>query len=232
MSTLQATEPRPPSVLTDDEDPSLAGDRALGILVTDPMLMDELLAHRQESGGDRYDEVWDGVYVMSPLANVGHQRFVTQFAFVLETVVGVPGLGDVCAGVNVSDRERGWLANFRCPDVAVRLHGGRSRNCKTHWVGGPDFAIEIVSQRDRSRAKLAFYASIGTRELLIVDRDPWALELYGLRGEHLVPIGISRPESPATIASEVLPLSFRLIPAEPTPQIEVVHLPDGQRWTF
>ena len=204
----------------------------MSILVIDPELEEELLARRQESGGDRFDEVWDGVYVMSPLANDDHQRLASRFNTVLDLVIGMPGLGDVRAGTNVSDREIGWIYNYRCPDVAVRLNGGRARICGTHWVGGPDFAIEVVSRHDRSRQKLAFYAAIGTRELLIVDRDPWALELYGLRGDQLVPIGVSRPDAPAVIASGVLPLTFRMMPGEPTPRIEVVHTPDGQSWTF
>ena len=204
----------------------------MSILVTDTALADELLAGRRASGGDRYDEVWEGVYVMSPLANDDHQRLVTEFAFVLQTIVGIPGLGDVRAGTNVSDREEGWSQNYRCPDVAVRLNGGRARICKTHWVGGPDFAIEIVSRGDQSRDKLAFYAAIGTRELLIVDRDPWALELYGLRGDLLVPIGLSRPDSPGVIAGAALPLTFRLMPGDPEPRIEVAHDGDGRRWTI
>jgi len=204
----------------------------MSILVTDTALADELLAGRRASGGDRHDEVWEGVYVMSPLANDDHQRLVTRFSAILEVVIGIPGLGDVRAGTNVSDREEGWSQNYRCPDVAVRLNGGRARICKTHWVGGPDFAIEIVSPGDRSRDKLAFYAAIGTRELLVIDRDPWALELYGLRGDLLVPTGLSRPESSEVIASTVLPLTFRLMPGDLTPRIEVVHVADGLRWTI
>jgi len=30
----------------------------------------EQLKVRQECGGDRYDEVWDGVYLLSPLADI------------------------------------------------------------------------------------------------------------------------------------------------------------------
>src|SRR5262245_31867097 len=35
-------------------------------LLLDPAEVRRLIRHRQKCGGDRYDEVWDGVYVMAP----------------------------------------------------------------------------------------------------------------------------------------------------------------------
>ncbi len=200
------------------------------MLIDDPRLESRLLKRRRIMGGDRYDEVWDGVYVMSPLASDEHQRLVTDFSIVFGIVIGFPGLGQVRAGVNVSDRVKDWRKNYRCPDVAVKLNGGLVRILKNHWVGGPDFAVEVVSKRDRSRQKIDFYAAIGTRELLIVDRDPWALELYGLRDGRLIPTGVSRIGTSTTLASDVLPLTFRLIEAEGVPKIEVAHPETARTW--
>jgi hypothetical protein len=200
------------------------------IQIDDPRLVRKILRRRRLTGADRYDEVWDGVYRMSPLANDEHQRLATDLSTVFNLAIGFPGLGQVRAGVNVSDRAKGWRETYRCPDVAVKLNGGRARSLKNHWAGGPDFAVEIVSPGDRSRQKLDFYAAIGTRELLIVDREPWALELYGLRDGRLASMGVSRAGSPATLASEVVPLSFRLAESEPTPRIEVTHRDTGQSW--
>ena len=84
----------------------------------------------------------------------------------------------VFAGCNVSDQPKRWKRNYRCPDVAVFLPGNPAEDRKTHWFGGPDFAVEIISRFDRSREKFGFYKSVGVRELLLVDRHPWALELY------------------------------------------------------
>ena len=50
----------------------------------------------------------------------------------------------------------------------------------TFWYGGPDFAVEVISPFDRSRKKFEFYARVGVRELLLVNRKPWSLELYRL----------------------------------------------------
>ena len=200
------------------------------LLIDNPKWEARLLRRRRLSGADRYDEVWDGVTIMAPLADDEHQQLVTDLSAVFTQLIKFAGLGEVRAGVNVSDRVRGWKANYRIPDVAVRLEGGRARILKKHWVGGPDFVVEVVSESDRSRRKLDFYAALGALEVLIVDRDPWGLELYGLRDGRLIPSGVSRPGSPIVLASEVLPLTFQLAAGEPLPRIQVVHVPDGRLW--
>ena len=201
-------------------------------VVLDPRLQDELIAERRARGLDRYDEVWDGVYVMSPLANNEHQELVGGISHALRTVVNVANLGRAFPGCNVSDREDDWTENYRCPDAAVFLNGTTAEDRDTHWFGGPDFAVEIVSPHDRSREKFGFYASVATRELLIVDRYPWALELYRLQGGELRLVGRSTVERPEILASEVLPLSWRLIAGQRRPQIEVVHADGRQRWVI
>lgn len=186
---------------------------------------------RRAWGADHHDEVWDGVYVMSPLANDEPQRIVMRLAAILELVIGMPGRGEVRSGVNVSDRERKWRKNYRIPDVAVRLEGGRAKIQKAHWWGGPDLAVEIVTPRDRSPEKLDFYAKIGTRELLLIERKPWAIELYRLEGDTLMPSGAARPGG-AAIASAVVPLEFRLVGEARKPQVEVRQIPEGPTWRF
>jgi Uma2 family endonuclease len=202
------------------------------LLIDDPKLEARLLRRRRLSGADRYDEVWDGVYFISPLANDEHQQLVTDISAVFGIVIKFAGLGEVRAGVNVSDRGKGWKDNYRVPDVAVKLNDGSARILKNHWFGGPDFVVEVVSARDRTREKLDFYAAIGTREVLVVDREPWSLELYGLRGNRLVPVGVARVEAPVLLASEVLPLTFRLIEGKPAPKIETTHPETGRSWSI
>lgn len=180
-------------------------------------------------GGDHHDEVWEGTYMMTPLPNNEHQDFVFELGLVLHEVVGKPGLG-VVRTVNVSDREHGWEHNYRCPDIAVMLKGGRAKNCGTHWVGGPDFLVEIVSPDDNTFDKLPFYSRIGVRELLVIDRDPWELSLYRLQQDSLTLVATARPTDEATVDSEVLPLSFRLLDDDPRPTVEIVHQKSGQRW--
>ncbi|MGO9918852.1 MAG: Uma2 family endonuclease, partial [Isosphaeraceae bacterium] len=147
----------------------------MAMLSVNPVDLAHLIRERRECGGDRYDEVWDGVYVMSPLADNEHQQLGFDLAWAIKM-----GLGQrirIFPGCNVSSRSQRWKRNYRCPDVAVFLPDNPAEDRKTHWFGGPDFAVEIQSPFDRSREKFGFYAKVGVRELMFVARRPWSLEL-------------------------------------------------------
>jgi len=200
------------------------------LVVTDPQDQQRLIAERQRSGADKFDEVWEGTYVMAPLANDEHQAIQLRLGAVFQTVVGWSGAGLVRAGVNVSDRDVDWTNNFRCPDVAVFMEGTTARNHDTHWLGGPDFAVEILSPGDRTPEKLPFYAKVKVRELLVVDREPWSVELYRLQDGELAPVGSIKPGDATSLTSNVLPLSFRLLAGTPRPSIEVAQRDSSQKW--
>jgi Uma2 family endonuclease len=202
------------------------------LLVLDKSEERRLKAERAKTGADRFDEVWDGVYVMAALANNEHQHFATRLGSVFMDVVAWPDEGNVLVGCNVSDRETGWKKNYRCPDVAVFLTGNPAKDCDTHWFGGPDFAVEVISPNDRSRDKLGFYAEVGVRELLILDRKPWRLELYRLADGALDPAGAASVKKPADLVSAVLPLSFTLLDAKPRPKLRIRAAKGGKTWTI
>jgi Uma2 family endonuclease len=197
--------------------------------VADPYVEQRLRAERRAAGADKYDEVWDGVYVIMPLPNNEHQELVGRLNNYLFVAVEAAGLGRVYPGVNVSDRRHGWEQNYREPDVAVFLNDTHAENCGTHWLGGPNLAVEIVSLHDRSREKLDFYAGVGVAELLLIDRAPWQLELYRLRGNELEEAGRSTPDDPKPLKTQTAPLTWRMIPGQARPQIELTH-DDGRTW--
>jgi Uma2 family endonuclease len=199
----------------------------MAVLVLDPTEQRRLKRERRRSGGDRFDEVWNGVYVMAPLANNEHQYLATNLAAAIGRAIVQPDEGQVFVGCNVSDQEVKWEKNYRCPDVAVFLRGNPAEDRDTHWFGGPDFAVEIVSPGDRSRKKLSFYASVGVRELLIVDRKPWRLELYRLKDAELRRAGACTSEKPAPLTSKVLPLRLGLARAKKRPEL-VITFRDGR----
>lgn len=201
------------------------------MVVLDPFIARQYLDQRRASGNDRWDEVWDGVYMLMPNPNIEHQEIAGRLMMlVLGPLVESPGLGHVYQGVNVSDRRDEWTRNYRCPDVAVYLDGNPAEPIGAYWLGGPDFAVEIVSPDDRSRDKLGFYASVGVRELLLVDRGPWALELHRLEEGRLALVGTSRVGEPGWLGSEVLPIRFRLAAGEGRPRIEVERAGGAEHW--
>ncbi len=201
----------------------------MSMLVQDPYVERAVIEERRRKGIDLHDEVWEGAYVVMPNPNTEHQSLILRIGIPLFQEIEDPGLGRVLPGVNVSDRIEDWEHNYRIPDVAVFLQDGAAECHDTFWFGGPDFGIEIVSADDRSRMKLGFYASIGTRELLIIDRDPWKLDLYRLQNTELVLVGTSTLDDAQPLRSEVLPFTWRLVEASPRPRIEITHN-DGRQW--
>src|SRR3954465_728454 len=110
----------------------------MALMVLDPTDEKRLRAEREASGADRYDEVWDGVYVIAPVANNEHRDVQSALAAAILSAVGWGGRARVHAA-NVSDREDDWKHNYRICDLAVVLPGSKAKDCGTHWCGGPDF---------------------------------------------------------------------------------------------
>lgn len=190
-----------------------------------------IIRRRKETGAYRWDEVWDGVYIVSPDPDNQHQGIAGDLYMTLKLALfGPPGLL-VYPSINISDRGDRWRKNFRCPDASVFLPGNPAEDRGSHWLGGPDFAVEVISKGDHARRKLPFYARVNVREVLIIDRFPWKLELHRRLDDQFVLVGTSSLADPGPIPSDVLPLSFRLIPGEPRPMIEVTRR-DGARWTI
>jgi Uma2 family endonuclease len=202
----------------------------MATMVLDPYVEEQILVERAASDGHRHDEVWEGVYIMTPLPNSDHQDIVGELDSILRRLIRRPRLGHVFPGVNLSDRNEGWEKNFREPDVAVFLHDGKAVNHGTHWQGPADFLVEIMSPGERTREKIPFYSSIGVVELLIIDRAPWTLELYRNQNGQLVKVGRSTPATPETLVSEAVGLTFHLIPGDVRPRIHVAHPASGRQW--
>jgi Uma2 family endonuclease len=202
----------------------------MAVVVLDPNLEGRILADRAGSDGDRYDEVWEEIYIKTPLPNDEHQEIVSALDSILHEVIGWPKLGKVRAGVNLSDRDEGWEKNYREPDVAVFLRDGKAVNHGTHWQGAADFLVEIISPRERTREKIPFYGSVGVVELLVIDRNPWTLELYGQQNGQLMKVGQSTLSADSALVSQSVGLTFQFLPGDPRPQIQVTHRASGRQW--
>lgn len=179
---------------------------------------------------ERFTECWEGLDIVPPMPNDEHQEVQFNFSGPLPTAVVQPGLGLVRFGVNVTDRHVGWRQNYRGPDVVVYLNDNPAVNHGSHWVGGPDFAVEIISEGEDPHAKFAFYAAVSTREVLVVERDPWAVELFDLSNGVLVSAGRSDVTNGLVLTSGPLGLTFKLVAGTPRPKIEVVQPTTGQSW--
>lgn len=204
----------------------------MATIIYDRNLQNRLQAERVATGADRYDEVWEGDYMMAPMPNNEHQFLVGRLTRILDEVITDNQLGMVLPGANVSDRIDGWEQNYRVPDVAVFLQNTSAVNHGTFWFGGPDFVVEIVSPDDQTREKLDFYAQVGTRELLVVDRDPWRLELFRLRQQKLELYLATTPSQRSGIDSETCSLKMEFQPSVDRPRILVSQVNGDKTWTI
>jgi len=198
--------------------------------ILDPHLEERLIAERRAAGIDQFDEVWDGVYVMAPWPSDEHQEIAVFLSRILFELIQEQGLGKVRQGINLTDRPQEWTKNFRVPDVVVFLNGGKGISHGSFWTGGPDFAVEIVSEGEDPEAKFAFYGALETQELLLIERDPWRLQLYGPQpnGMRLLQdTGIDGKD----IVSSVLALKFNLQRTAESVNLRVANS-DGRLWAL
>ena len=200
-------------------------------LVLDPYVSERLLRERRDRGIDVFDEVWEGVYVMAPAPNDEHQEIEMNLARPLLEVVQDKKLGTVRLRVNLASDPNDWEHDYRIPDIVVFLQGSPAICHGAFWSGPPDFIVEIASPNDKTREKLAFYAKVQTRELLLIDRDPWRLELYQLKRKSLALVASTAPGDPTAVVSNVLPMTFKLLPGSPRPSIEVAAIDLDRKWT-
>ena len=116
--------------------------------------------------------------------------------------------------------------------MAVFLRETKAINHGTHWQGAADFLVEIISPGERTREKIPFYSRLGVVELLVIDREPWSLELYRQQDGQLTIVGQSTPAAPEVLTSQAVGLTFQLLPGDPRPQIQVAHPASGRQWQF
>jgi Uma2 family endonuclease len=170
---------------------------------------DEELAHRRRTGLDRWDEMWDGVLHMTPAPSLEHQRVLDRLIEFLGPLMRNSGRGQLVSGINVFRESK----DYRIPDLtfvtrerAHIFHSDGTRN------GGPDAVIEIRSPEDESYEKLPFYAAIGVREVIVVDRDTKRVEVYRLSGSRHV---LLQPDAEGWLGATTMQVRFRTLEKQP-----------------
>ena len=173
---------------------------------------DEELAQRKTTGIDRWDEVWDGVWYMTPAPTFEHERMVDAMIAFLVPRLNAKEQGLLVSGINVLRDVEGW-ANYRIPDLTFITKGREHIVCEDGVrAAGPDAVIEIRSPGDDTYEKLPFYAAIGTREVIIINRDTKSPEIHRLSGREFV---TAKPDANGWLLAETMSLRFRKVDAQP-----------------
>ncbi len=203
----------------------------MATVILDQHLADCLIAERKRLRHDRRDEVWEGIYMMAPAPRDLHAQIVSDLIGILKPVIEWRGLGSVRHEANISNRIIGWEKNYRIPDACVMLKGGKAKNYDTFWLGGPDFVVEVRSPDEDPYKKIAFYGSIGVRELLVVDTDPWKLELFRLTNNELK-LAAEVTLGSTEFDSEVIPFRFGLAAGPERPVLVVTNTETAESRRF
>jgi Uma2 family endonuclease len=178
------------------------------MLEVDPALLEQ----RRRLGLDRWDEMWEGVLHMAPAAANEHQRMVGELLVFLVPLLRRTGRGTIRIGINVFD-EASPLENYRIPDLTF-VAAGRERLFADDGIrgGGPDAVIEVRSPGDESYDKLPFFAKLGVREVLIIDRDTKRVDAFRLQSGQY---SRQEPGAQVEVVSEALGIRFQTLPTAP-----------------
>lgn len=179
----------------------------------------EALARRKLTGIDRRDELWEGVLHMAPAPSREHQRILDELIVFLLPLLRRAARGTVHSGINVFD-ETSRSENYRIPDLTF-VAAGRESFLAEDGIrsGAPDAVIEIRSPGDESYDKLPFFASLGVREVIVIDRDTKKPEVYRLAGSQYLAVAVDRD---GWVGSETLRVRWRWSPGSSLLVIEDV----------
>ena len=131
-----------------------------------------LLERRQRSGLDRFDEVWEGVYHLTPGPSGPHARVDRELSRVLSPYAEAAGLYGLSA-FNLGESDR----DFRVPD------GGYHRMTPLGlWFSTAAVVVEILSPGDETFEKFPFYAAHDVDEILVADPAARTVECWRLGG--------------------------------------------------
>ena len=166
---------------------------------------EHILEWRRRTGADQWDEMWEGVLHMAPSPNRDHQDIEGALEFWLRLHWAEPNRCRVYHQINVSEPGT-WPNNYRIPDLVLLTAERFHIDCNEYFEGGPDVVVEIHSPGDEAYDKLPFYALVGVREVLIIDRDTKQPELYELVGGDFQ---LRKPGADGWIKSSVAGIELR-----------------------
>jgi Uma2 family endonuclease len=166
--------------------------------------------------------VWDGVLHMTPAPSLEHQRVVGRLIEFLAPPLRATNRGQLFFQINVFRTDK----DYRIPDLTY-VAASRSHVLKADGVRGegPDAVIEIRSPDDETYEKFAFFASLGVREIIVIDRDTKRVELFRLAGVQYIAL---QPDAEGGLRSEAMNVRFSAIDETP-PRLIVVDVVDPAR---
>ncbi len=156
-----------------------------------------IIERRRALGQDGSDEVWEGVYYMTPRAHVHHGLLQIELGGSLKIFAAPRGLR-VSAEFNLGEAN-----DYRVPDFGV--HRGLPDGL---YVSTAAMIVEILSPHDKTFEKFDFYGRNGVDEILVADLEQRSIRLWRydgssssyLEGESSLVLGTTLTDLQATIS--------------------------------
>ena len=134
-----------------------------------PPELEQWLERRRRSGADRFDEVWEGRYVVAPDPDSHHGAVQIELVPLLTSAARRLGLRAVLT-FNL-----GGPDDYRIPDAGL-IPGPHAV-----WHDTAELVVEVLSPDDMTFEKLDFYTAHGVRELLVVDWQDRTVRCFALQ---------------------------------------------------
>lgn len=145
-----------------------------------PAELEQLIERRRAQGLDRFDEVWEGIHHLAPVARFQHAYLDQAMAVLLEPYARAAGL------IGSGAFNLGRQDDFRVPD-----RGLHREMVDAAFLDTAAMVVEIVSPDDETYEKLPFYAAHGVDEVLIVEPDSRRVRISALQQSGYVETGRS-----------------------------------------
>jgi len=136
-----------------------------------PPELERLLERRRRSGADRFDEVWEGRYVVAPDPHSSHSAVQIELAALLKAAANRLGARAVLT-FNLGEPD-----DFRIPDAGL-LPGPMGV-----WHDTALLVVEVLSPEDMTFEKFDFYTGHGVLELLVVDWQDRSVRCFAMQEE-------------------------------------------------
>jgi len=135
--------------------------------------VEAMIARRHSLGQDRFDEVWNGEYHMSPGPTGPHAMVDSELGVLLYPLAKAAGLYATTA-FNLGDGPD----EFRVPD------GGYHRAIPAGaWIPTAAIVVEILSPDDEAYAKFDFYAAHCVDEIIVAEPLARTVACYARVGD-------------------------------------------------
>ncbi len=132
-------------------------------------IAEDVIRQRREDGLDTYDEVWDGVYHVTPAGTGKHGALQVGLGALLRAA-GIDGMA-ATGPVNI-----GQEGNYRVPDAALVPRDLLEQVWFTHAL----LVGEIYSPDDETYDKFDHYRDHGVAEVVVVRPEAGRVEVWEL----------------------------------------------------